>query len=127
MHQDIANHDPVYKFFLTAAENLQEACQEANITSGAEPIDALTNEILSRWSVMSQVVDDKQQKLEIAQKQLQSYKEHVRKMSDLLLRTEEVLQQQGNTGVDLEQAKANRDTLMVRLYTIVFVQHATIQ
>lgn len=115
MHQDIANHDPVYKFFLTAAENLQQACKSANITTGLEPIEKLTEEVLNRWSVMNDVVEDKQQKLETTQKQLQNYKEKVDKMSDLLLRTEEVLQQKGSTGVDLEQAKTNRDTLTVRL------------
>lgn len=70
---------------------------------------------MNRWSVMNDVVEDKQQKLETTQKQLQNYKEKVDKMSDLLLRTEEVLQQKGSTGVDLEQAKTNRDTLTVRL------------
>lgn len=113
MRQDIFNHQPVYKHFLTSAENLQQACDTANITSGLEPIEDINNEVANRWSTMIEVVDDKHQKLETTKRQLQSYKEKVDKMKDLLHRSKEVLDQQSGVGLDIDQAKTNRDTLLV--------------
>ena len=113
MREDIVNHAPVYKYFVAAADDLKQACDAANITSGLEPIDMINKEVLNRWTAMNHVVDEKQHKLETTQKQLQSYKEHLDRMSDLLERTEEVMKQQASAGVDLDQARTNRDTLMV--------------
>lgn len=115
MNEDIFNHHPVYKHFLTSADNLQQACDRANITSGLEPIEEISKEIASRWQVMNQVVGDKQQKLETTKRQLQNYKEKVDKLKDLLNKAEDVLQQQSDVGLDLDQAKANRETLLVSL------------
>lgn len=113
MRQEIFNHDPVYKHFVTAAENLNKACDKAKIESGLEPIEEINKEVENRWAVVNQVVEEKQQKLETTKRQLQTYKEKEQKMDDLLEGTEAVMDQQFETGLDLEQAKANRDTLEV--------------
>ena len=116
LQDDIKNHSSVYQFFLSAAEALQKACNEVDIEVGLQPIQMLNQEIENRWTVMTQVVDEKQRKLEDTQKKLKRYHSALGQVRDILNQVEDALESQGKLGVDADQAKVNRETLKVGRY-----------
>lgn len=113
LHEDIANHAPVFEFFLSAATALNNACSAINITDGLEPLKMLNQEVRNRWQVMTSVVNHKKDVIDSTQKQLKLYEEAVGKLTDLLYRAEATLAAQASPGADVNKAKANRDTLKV--------------
>ena len=98
---------------MSAATALSNACNAANITDGLEPLKVLNQEVSNRWQVMTTVVDHKKEVIDKTHRQLTMYEEAVDKLKGLLARAEAALAAQSAPGVDVNKAKANRDTLKV--------------
>lgn len=100
---------------MSAATALNNACSATNITDGLEPLKMLNQEVTNRWQVMTAVVDHKKEVIDSTQKQMRLYEEAVKKLMDLLNRAEATVAAQSAPGTDVNKAKANRDTLKVRV------------
>ena len=98
---------------MAAATALSNACDNANITEGLDPIKMLNQEVANRWQVMTTVVEQKKNVIDSVQQQLKQYEDAMEKIEHLLNRAEATLVSQSATGADVNKAKVNRDTLKV--------------